>query len=88
MFVYDTINKCSATKSVFLHFQVHTKEHYAPWKQNISNYMSTFLEALKDLQNMYGFQLISYEPNLLLERRASQDNKYYPFFDIVLYKPY
>ena len=50
------------------------------------HYRSKFIEAIRKIVSHYGFKLIFYSPNDLLERSFSNDQKYYSFFDIVLCK--
>ena len=49
-------------------------------------HLSKFMQAIQKSVSQYGFRLIYYTPNDLLERNFSEDKKYYSFFDIVLYK--
>ena len=50
------------------------------------HYLSKFMNAMRQIVSRYGFRLIYYSPNDLLERNFSGDKKYYSFFDIVLCK--
>ena len=50
------------------------------------HYLSIFMESIQKSASRYGFRLIYYTPNDLLERNFSEDKKYYSFFDIVLCK--
>ena len=44
------------------------------------------MRAIQNTVVDYGFYIIFYGPNELLERNLSQGRHYYSFFDIVLFK--
>ena len=52
------------------------------------HYLYNFMNAIQKIVSFYGFRLIFYSPNDLLEKTFSDGNKYYSFFDIVLCKDY
>ena len=76
---------------IFRVLQVHMNEKKLMWGEDdeyhsFHQYRSTFMEAIRKIVSLYGFKLIFYSPNDLLERSFSNDKKYYSFFDIVLCK--
>ena len=72
-------------------FQVHVNEKQLIWTTenthfNYHHYLSSFMKAIQKSVSVYGFRLIFYGPNELIERHLSQGSQYYSFFDIVLSK--
>lgn len=75
-----------------IHIEVHVNEKNLIWTTenthfNYHHYLSSFMKAIQKTVSVYGFRLIFYGPNELIERHLSQGSQYYSLFDIVLCKP-
>ena len=63
--------------------KLHLKQH------QIGHTLHMMLEALKQMEETYGFKSIDYKPNGCVGKWQDEiENKYYTFFDIVLMKKY
>ena len=74
-----------------IHIEIHVNEKLSMWSTESTHYnylriLENLMETIQEIIVKYGFNLIYYGPNDLLERTLSQSFKYYSYFDIVMYK--